>query len=1537
MKALKTISRRFHLKHLLICILVQMMLFYAPLPALLANPNPAPGTLPSGHSTPYGGVGSFDYSTSGELHINDVANGTVINWQNFDIGAGATTQFHQVNSSAYVLNRVNALDGMATGIQGNLLANGGLIVVNPRGIVIGPDALINAGKFVASGLNLSNQDFRGFVFQDGTSPKLRFTGDENAGTVENSGHITAAESIYLIGKSVTNTSTGILSCPDGIITMVAGEKVYMTHMGSHIVTETSLEFFTPNPGDNTVTNEGTIDADGAEVLLAAGDIFSQAAIDGVGTLAAKANRNIHSNGELNVQGDTLLYADYDKTLPGDFHSTAPITSGGNIEIRGNDVLIDGPVSAGIDLTITGRDCYQIEEWPWGNVTANSTLEAGRDISISVTGEKTESRWVEGTGRCSCGYWESYLAFEPGTITLNGDVTAGQDLSLYNNTYTGPGVSLMAGNDILLANDGLGATELENCEWLQGQDWLALRAGHQIVAPKTTISVLGSSLIMEQGLSLNLDDYLFANQENTDLTLISTGGAVTAVETGTKPQNAADEWKSIGATADNADGGAYAINLSGNQSDITATELKAYNDDIMVNAKAGKVVATENVTADTGSISIIGDSGIDVSKNLTAGSGITLDGVVTAVGTSTQAFEAGAGTLWAKNSITKTGAGDLHLAGDAGVNLDDTVDVDAGSLIIEDDFTAAGDLIASEDITIGPGSTVVSGVFDGSGDQKVDAENGKLSINSSPWPNPWPSLNKTTSGNLKMTAYEEISMKAHVTVDDGALGIEAGGTAGLYGNLKSSGDMTLTSNKNGFSPHYLRMHGNAESTNGSVEMTANGSKIYLYQEAWGKDIKAGQDILLNDHTNVTYPDAALAAGHDLVLAAGKTITASGHLTIEAGHDIGLGVDDMTDPHNGSGGAVTTNGNLTISADPTSDGSNIFAHGKLSSNGNMLIEAGDDIYLKATPDSAYAGGNMTITASAPAGYDGGNLEVAGNLDAAGNVTLSSSNNTTYLGGDVHAGMDILLNNNTNVNGDGDQLLEAGNKLTAKGYVRKCTSGDMYLEGHSEELSVDLQYGGYGPGTSTYLGNLWILGKGDIQISGDVTTFGPGCYLERMQQISDNWLTGGVAIISENGSIYTEGADGALNVSVTGSSDHWAKTGVYGFGLDNGGSNNGPAIRSQELENETKAAIAIVSADELKIGEDAQLTANGTYYDDVDDRAAIGLLDAMEEIPDGKPRNPGSAFDLAVYLASEDSSVDVSSTVTINSTEPGPVITTPVIVASSFPEEYPKYPEYPETQSKGTMVVDAYDTVTFGENFKGSLAQGQVGDRLEVVSRITEWLEDAEGRLPFPEDLVLPDDYEYVMRGAGLENDKITDGRAWVLEDDIEPFAEAAPISTYVGMELGGCPALMSWLAGELNLSTEQVEILFANARGYSYDIQPCNMCSQLQGAARTLLDGKGIYAAALSQVVNQFSSAGAPPSEEQMALIASALQNPEEGTSYAMAGEWLDAMTQYVTMLTQLGLDTEQATAFAAKYLNPIVEGEDTAVAGFVAARLAEIGS
>jgi len=227
-----------------------------------------------------------------------------------------------------------------------------------------------------------------------------------------------------------------------------------------------------------------------------------------------------------------------------------------------------------------------------------------------------------------------------------------------------------------------------------------------------------------------------------------------------------------------------------------------------------------------------------------------------------------------------------------------------------------------------------------------------------------------------------------------------------------------------------------------------------------------------------------------------------------------------------------------------------------------------------------------------------------------------------------------------------------------------------------------------------------------------------------------TGGVAVISNEGKVYTEGGDNdALNVSVTGSSDHWADDELHsrtGLGVD-------------LPYDDGKAAIMISSAEDLKLGTGTQLNAYGRYYDEVDDRPAIDFL------------------------------VDVSSSVSISSCEPVEYPDGPVLMVM------PQYPEY-ELVPKGTMVVDAYDSVTFGDLFEESLAgddvDSDVGDRLEVVSRITEWLFRSIGRLPYPDGGgPFAPGYNYVLRGAGLENPGITDGRAWVLEDPTEwtPFGE------------------------------------------------------------------------------------------------------------------------------------------------------------------------
>ena len=92
-----------------------------------------------------------------------------------------------------------------------------------------------------------------------------------------------------------------------------------------------------------------------------------------------------------------------------------------------------------------------------------------------------------------------------------------------------------------------------------------------------------------------------------------------------------------------------------------------------------------------------------------------------------------------------------------------------------------------------------------------------------------------------------------------------------------------------------------------------------------------------------------------------------------------------------------------------------------------------------------------------------------------------------------------------------------------------------------------------------------------------------------------------------------------------------------------------------------------------------------------------------------------------------------------------------------------------------------------------------------------------------------------------------------------------------------------------------------------------------------------------VVNEFVAPDAPIAPEQMASIASAMVSPEAGTYYAAAGQWLDALAEYVGILnTEMGFSVPDSVAAVDKYVTPITEGDNVSLAAYVAARLAALG-
>ena len=104
-----------------------------------------------------------------QLNITNTP-GTIIDWNGFSIDTGEITRFIQQSASSAVLNRVTG--GNISEILGDLQSNGRVFLINPNGLIVGEDAVIDTAGFVGSTLNISNDDFINFIIV--LSLKLHF-------------------------------------------------------------------------------------------------------------------------------------------------------------------------------------------------------------------------------------------------------------------------------------------------------------------------------------------------------------------------------------------------------------------------------------------------------------------------------------------------------------------------------------------------------------------------------------------------------------------------------------------------------------------------------------------------------------------------------------------------------------------------------------------------------------------------------------------------------------------------------------------------------------------------------------------------------------------------------------------------------------------------------------------------------------------------------------------------------------------------------------------------------------------------------------------------------------------------------------------------------------------------------------------------------------------------------------------------------------------------------------------------------------------
>ncbi len=396
------------------------LLIHLAAPSLLA--------APQGASVQAGDVTIDQAGATTTIHA---ANNAIIDYQSFNIAGHETVRFVQPNVNARVLNRV--LDGNVTRIDGRLLSNGQVYLVNPAGIYFGNQAVVNVGHLTAAAGTITNSDF--------LANADRFT--QVTGSVINTGTI-EGRAIALIGNHVANR--GQIVAPEGLVTLAAGETVYLARQNGGLMVQ--LEGGADD-GTAAVENTGTIDAPRGAVNLGASDVY---------TLAARHSGTIKAD-QVNITADGGA-----AQIDGTIDAANPTGTGGKVIVMADHTalyesgVIDVSGEIGGFVELSARMSLAID----GVVnrigtggTHGTLLIDPKDIIVMIGGGGTvdQSFSDDPTLTVTIDPATIVAALNGGDVVLqaNNDITLKDAIDASGNSLPG-NLSLEAGRSILIQSD-----------------------------------------------------------------------------------------------------------------------------------------------------------------------------------------------------------------------------------------------------------------------------------------------------------------------------------------------------------------------------------------------------------------------------------------------------------------------------------------------------------------------------------------------------------------------------------------------------------------------------------------------------------------------------------------------------------------------------------------------------------------------------------------------------------------------------------------------------------------------------------------------------------------------------------------------------------------------------------------------------------------------------------------------------------------------------------------------------------------------------
>jgi filamentous hemagglutinin family protein len=269
---------------------------------------PAAFAAPTGENVVHG---EATFTRDGnETLIETGTDETIVDYDGFDIMADEIVRIDQPNADSRILNRVPF--GDPSDIDGSLLSNGIVYILNPAGVFVGDTAIIDVNGLVAAAGDLSNEDFLA------GSDLFALSGDV---MIAEGAQIDATDSVALLGRRVANFGT--IQAKGGYVAFVAGDQAVLGKLDGRLVIR--VDGGDPEQEDFALTQAGEVE--GPRVSLTAGDTYSLAMNHTGVTRGREIELRAGTQGLVQVAGEL------------DASATAPGETGGRIHVLGDKIAV----------------------------------------------------------------------------------------------------------------------------------------------------------------------------------------------------------------------------------------------------------------------------------------------------------------------------------------------------------------------------------------------------------------------------------------------------------------------------------------------------------------------------------------------------------------------------------------------------------------------------------------------------------------------------------------------------------------------------------------------------------------------------------------------------------------------------------------------------------------------------------------------------------------------------------------------------------------------------------------------------------------------------------------------------------------------------------------------------------------------------------------------------------------------------------------------------------------------------------------------